>query len=413
MPRVLLLMPSTTYRATDFLAAAHGMNVEVVVGTDIRQILAADAPASNLALNFLDPAEATRQVITFAEDHALDAVVGVDDTTAFLAALAADALGLPANPPDAVQAAGDKALARAVLHRAGLPGPQFQVLPVDTDPAGASGSVPYPCVLKPTFLSASRGVIRVDNPESFVAAFRRIAALIEQPKLKARGGARARDILVESFVPGCEYALEGLLIAGKLETLALFDKPDPLDGPYFEETLYITPSRLPDEVQARITATVQRGVDALGLREGPVHAEVRAERKPDGEIQILEIAARSIGGLCSRMLRFGTGLSLETIILQHALGLRTVVPARESGATGALMLPIPGAGVLRQVDGIDAARSSPGIVEVDITIPLGQEVVPLPDGDRYLGFLFARSATPEEVEQALRHAGSLLRFTIS
>ncbi len=403
-------MPSSTYRAPDFIEAAHRMQVDVVVGTDRKQILAEGAPGNNLTLDFRSPDEAARQVADFAHRYPLDAVVGVEDETAILAAHAAQALGLPCNPPDAVEAAGDKMRSRKRMARAGLPCPAFRLLPLDADPHELSGTVDYPCVLKPTFLAASRGVIRADDAPGFVAAFGRIAALLRRPEIAERGGSRAQEILVESFVPGHEFALEGLRVQGEWNTLALFDKPDPLDGPYFEETVYITPSRLPPRDQERIVSAVRDGVAALGLREGPVHAEARL----DGHrAVVMEVAARSIGGLCSRTLRFGTGWSLEEVILRHALGSAGPPPPRETAAAGVLMLPIPQAGILEEVTGLEEARSLPGIMEIDITIPVGQEVIPLPEGHRYLGFAFARSEHPGEVEEALRRVRALLEFRIT
>ena len=113
-------------------------------------------------------------------------------------------------------------------------------------------------------------------------------------------------------------AVEGLLQGGELEVLAVFDKPDPMDGPFFEETIYVTPSRQPTAVLAAVESTVGRAAAALGLREGPVHAELRIG--PSGAATVLELAARSIGGLCARSLRFGAGVSLEEVIIRHALG---------------------------------------------------------------------------------------------
>jgi len=402
-------MPSSTYRVPDFLEAAHKLQVDVVVGTDRKQTLADQAPGNNLTLDFLSHEETARQVVAFAYRYPLDGVLGVEDETAVLAAHAALALGLPCNPPDAVEAAADKVRTRNRLTRAGLPCPAFRLLPLDADPHELSAGVNYPCVLKPTFLAASRGVIRADDPAGFVTAFQRIATLLQRPEVARRGGSRAREILVESFVPGREFALEGLLVGGDWNTLALFDKPDPLDGPYFEETVYVTPSRLPPEARERLVSTVRDGVAALGLREGPVHAEVRM----DGDrVVVMEIAARSIGGLCSRALRFGTGWSLEEVILRHAMGASGPPPPRESVAAGVLMLPIPQAGVLAEVTGLEEARSLPGVLEIHITIPVGQQVLPLPEGDRYLGFAFARGDHPDEVEETLGRVRSCLGFRI-
>jgi biotin carboxylase len=420
--RVLLLMSTRTYRAKAFLEAARRLRVAVVVGSERRQALARHAPTTTLALDLRHPARAARQIAAFAADHPLAAIVGVDDDTTLVAAMAADALGLPHNPVAAVAASRDKHAARQRFAAAGLPSPHFELVPLGADPAAAARQAPYPCVLKPVALAASRGVIRAEDPAEFVQAFARIRAMLRA------GDAAQTDLLVESFILGPEIALEGLLVGGALHVLALFDKPDPLDGPYFEETLYVTPSRLPAAAQAAIAATAGRAAAALGLREGPVHAELRlgtggplhaAPERCDGGPYVLEIAARSIGGLCSNALRFGTGLSLEELILRHALAARegtagaVALPARERSAAGAMMLPIPRAGTLRAVQGREAALAVPGVEEVTITIALGQPVAPLPEGDRYLGFVFARAATPEAVEVALREAHRRLGFVIT
>jgi biotin carboxylase len=262
----------------------------------------------------------------------------------------------------------------------------------------------YPCVLKPIAQSASRGVIRADDRDEFVHAFERIAQMLRED------GNGQRHLLVESFLPGPEVALEGLLDKGSLRILTIWDKPDPLDGPFFEETIYVTPSRLPDGVQAQIGETTARAAAALGLRHGPIHAEMRLG--PGGP-WVLEVAARSIGGLCSSVLRFGTGMSLEEIILRHAVGQDVPTFEREGTAAGAMMLPIPRRGLLREVRGKDEALAVPGIEGIEITIPVGQPVVPLPEGDRYLGFVFARAETPAAVEAALREAHRRLGFLIA
>jgi hypothetical protein len=252
-------------------------------------------------------------------------------------------------------------------------------------------------------------VIRADGEAQFVSAWRRIGMILADPEVVRRGGPAAREILVEEFVPGGEVALEGLLDRGSLRVLALFDKPDPLNGPYFEETIYVTPSRLPPAAQERIASVVSSAAGALGLVDGPIHAELRVR---DGQAWVLEVAARSIGGLCSRTLRFGTGLSLEELILRHALGQTVEGVARESRASGVMMIPIPRAGVLARVDGLEDARAVPSVTEVTISAHPGQSLVPLPEGSRYLGFLFARAESPAEVEAALRRAHEALRFRI-
>ena len=413
MKRLLLLIPTTSYRTEDFVKAAETLGVDMVIASERPSTFEAEFPEHLLTLDFTNPDKAARTVAEFARRNPLDAVVPVDDLTTVVGAAIAKTLGLPSNPIGAVSTARNKFHTREALSQAGVATPPFRLFSVRDDSAAAARavarSVGYPCVLKPTILAASRGVIRANDETEFVAAFRRIADILEPPEVQALGEG-ADQILVEGFIPGIEVALEGLLIRGELNVLALFDKPDPLDGPFFEETIYVTPSRLPASVQTAIARQTAEATRALGLEEGPIHAELRVN---DAGPWILEVAARSIGGLCSRTLRFGTGLTLEEIILRHALGLGVASLERERRPAGVMMIPIPRRGVLRAVRGQAEARAVPVIEEVTITAHLEQELVPLPEGLRYLGFIFARADTPEAVEAALREAHRRLEFVIA
>ncbi|HEY3189398.1 MAG TPA: ATP-grasp domain-containing protein [Solirubrobacteraceae bacterium] len=406
--RLLLLLPTTTYRTEAFVEAAAKLGVELICASERPSTFEALAPDSLVTLDFGDPDASAETIARLAARRPIDAVVPVDDLTTVVAAAIGQRLGLKANSLPAVAMARDKHAMRRCLAAAGVPVPRFRLVRLADDPAALGADVEYPCVLKPLALSASRGVIRANDPREFVAAFRRIAAILESVEAPLPDEAR-RALLVEEFIPGREVALEGLLIGGTLHGLALFDKPDPLDGPFFEETIYVTPSRLAQAVQAEIAAATRDACSALGLTEGPIHAELRLnERGPF----VLEIAARSIGGLCSRTLTFGTGLSLEELILCHALGRPLESLERERRAAGVMMIPIPRAGRLASVRGADEAAAVDGVEDVAITMHPGQEVVPLPEGWQYLGFIFARAETPDAVEHALRRAHALLRFDI-
>ncbi|MEI7704628.1 MAG: ATP-grasp domain-containing protein [Deltaproteobacteria bacterium] len=411
--RLLLLVPTQSYRADDFLAAARRLGVPVLVGTDRCHRIedAFGATEGLLSIDYRKPEEAAEEIVRAAALEPIAGLVPGDDGTAVIAALAAERLGLPRNPPAAARRTASKLAQREALGAAGLPVPWFRAFPIAGGPDGPSGEVPYPCVLKPLGLSGSRGVIRADAPGSFRAAWDRVVAILSTARTdrKARTEGEGSRILVEGFVPGPEVALEGLLRGGQMELLALFDKPDPLDGPFFEETIYVTPSRHPQPLQDTVLRTVAAAAEALGLREGPIHAEARLG--PAGPV-ILEVAARTIGGLCARSLRFGAGASLEEIVVAHAVGMPLSSVRRESRASGVMMLPIPRAGVLHGVTGLASARDVPGIEDVVITAPDGREVVPLPEGDAYLGFAFARCDSPAEVEAALRESHRRLAFEI-
>ena len=410
MTRVLLLIPTASYRAPDFMAAAAKLGLEIVVGSDRGQPVAEMFPGRTLTASFATPEEGARTVATFADAYPLDAVVAVDDTGTVLAARAAQMLALSHNAVEAAEATRNKAVLRERLAAAGLPSPAFRLSSLDEDAERVAAEVAYPCVVKPLSLAASRGVIRADDARSFVAAVRRLSAILERPDVAEECGATARAYLVEGYIPGDEVSLEGLLREGTLHPLALFDKPDPLQGPFFEETIYVTPSRLAAEQKREIADCVQRATRALGIVEGPVHAELRLNA--DG-IWPLDIAARTIGGLCARTLRFGTGMALEEIVLRHATGAPIDSFEREAAAAGVMMIPIPAQGRLTAVQRLDEARAVAGIEEVTMTLRVGQVVEPLPEGGEYLGFIFAKAETPAQVEGALRAAHSRLRFAIS
>jgi len=401
--RVILLMSPATYRGGAFLSAAKRLNLEVVVGIDLPETLA-EYWHVPLGVDFTAPQASVQTIVEYAQEHPIAAILSVDDAASELAAFASEALGLAHNSPKAAEAARDKLLMRSLMSKGGAPCPVFRPFSLSADPAWVATRVTYPCVVKPLRLSGSRGVIRANNPDELVAAFNRTRRL-----LLSEGCSKHDSLLVEDFIPGFEVALEGILTRGQLKVLALFDKPDPLDGPFFEETIYVTPSRLPVKVQEEIARCVTIGAASLELREGPVHAELRVNEQGPW---MLEIAGRSIGGLCSTILEFGAGMCLEELILRQAIGDEITSIEREGYAAGVMMIPIPTAGMLKAVYGVDDALTVPQITGVEITAKLHHPLVPLPEGASYLGFIFARGDSPADVETAIRRAHSLLRFDI-
>jgi biotin carboxylase len=393
VPRILLLLPTGTYRASDFLAATARLDVDVVVGSERPQALAEFMGDRAIVVPLVAGAAAVEAIVDLHRRTPLDAVLAVDDQGLIVAAAAAERLGLPHNSPEAVAATRDKAAMRNCLAASSISQPSYRIVARDADVAAAASELGYPCVVKPISRSGSQGVIRVDSEEQAETAGVRVRAILEES---------TEPLLVERFVPGAEVAVEGLLRGGRLEVLAVFDKPDQMDGPFFGETLYVTPSRQSPQVLTDIEATMARAAVALGLGEGPVHAELRVDAT--GVVTFLELAARSIGGLCARALRFGTGISLEEVIIRHALGMKLDGLTRESQASGVMMLPIRTVGVLDRVSGQERALAINGVVGLEISIASGRPVIPLPEGDRYLGFIFARGPTPLIVEDALRKA---------
>lgn len=401
--RLLLIAPFGSYRTAPFLHAAQKLGAAVVLATDgLSDLVSTQFPALRLPFSDLNLC-IKRLQDEVARSGPFTALLGLDDRGAEIASALAPALGLPSNSFQSVQIARRKDWARARLSIYGVRVPWYQVIDLINPPSLTF--FPYPVVIKPVALSGSRGVIRANSASELQSALERVRVILAhevhpQPPVA----------LVEAFIEGFEYALEGLLVDGLLQTLAIFDKPDPLDGPFFEETYYITPSRLDKEEQEAVRAQVEAGARAYGLKEGPIHAECRINNEG---VWILEIAARTIGGLCSRLFQFGTGYSLEEVVVRHALRL-PVVLGEMCGAAGVLMIPVPETGgLLRRIEGLMAADKIPGIQEIIIDVRPGQELIPLPEGASYVGFIFAQGADADKVYLSLKCAYRHLRFVVS
>jgi hypothetical protein len=441
-PRVLIVATTTGYQVRSFGAAAEAIGARLVFATDRCDHLDDPWQDEAVPIRFHDHPAAVDAVARAFGDRPPDAVVAVGDRPSVLAARLTERFGLPGNPPAAAEASRDKHAARAAFHRAGLPVPSFVELALDGDPGTIAAALRYPAVVKPLGLSASRGVMRVDTAAQFAAAFARLRTLLRSADVRSERDALHERVLVETFIPGREYAVEGVLTRGAFRCFAIFDKPDPLDGPFFEETIYVTPSRAAVATQRQIVDAIGAAARALGLHHGPVHAECRVNASG---VYVLEVAARPIGGLCSRALRFvgdpasacrtrridadngerdrqtapigappvsDRVVSLEEVLLRHALGEDVACYAREDRASGVMMVPIPLRGRYRRVDGLEAARATEGVDDVVVTAKPGAVVVPLPEGRSYLGFIFAHAAAPAGAEAALRAAHARLRFHI-
>ena len=449
--RVLVLATTTGYQTRAFGDAAEQLGVELVFATDRCHLIEDPWQDSAIAIRFYDEDASVNAIAAAAAAAPIDGVIVVGDRPTVIAARVAQKLGLPWHPPEAAAIASNKLRTRECLRAAGLPVPFFLPASLSNQPSAISNG--FPCVVKPVALSGSRGVMRANDERELAAAIERLRALMQSPAVRAERNEAHDTALIEAFIPGREYAVEALMLEGTLHVLAIFDKPDPLDGPFFEETIYVTPSSATDAEQRAIEETIARAATAIGLRHGPVHAECRVNR--DG-VFVLEVAARPIGGLCARALRFArsqvagresqvsreshlsrksqvpnqhsgpqpipnksalstqqSAIAFESLLLRHALGEDMRSWRRESDSSGVMMIPIARRGIYRGVDGVDAARAVPGIDDVRITAKADQLLIPLPEGASYLGFIFARSPTAGEVERALRAAHTRLQFTIA
>jgi len=403
-------LPTTTYRTTAFVEAARRLQIDLIVASEQPSTFEQARPEGLITLDFGRIDWSVQRARRVAASYPFQATLGLDDDTVVLATAIENALGRGRNPLEAVVAARDKHLQRTRLAGGRVQVPRYGVHTIGEHVDAVAASMSYPCVVKPVRLSASRGVIRADNPTQLLEAIIRVGAILKSTDDAGECADATLEYLVEEFVPGYEVALEGLLVGGELHVLALFDKPDPLDGPFFEESIYVTPSRHPVSEQTALIECARQAAAALGLREGPIHAELRFNEQG---AWLIELAARPIGGRCSAVLRFGDGtISLEEIVLRHALGMSLPSLERERNAAAVMMIPVPGAGVLEEFTGVDDAKRVPGVEDVVITAHRGETLVPWPEGSRYPGFIFARGQTPEEVEHAVREAHHGLRFVL-
>jgi biotin carboxylase len=409
--RVLLVATVTGYQVRVFADAGRRLGYKIVLATDRCHKMEDPWADQAIPIRFHKPKYSAHLArLAEVEGGKFDGIVAVGDGPAYIAGVIADRLGLRFHSGAATAAARNKFSARERFRAAGLPVPAYHKVSLLEDPEGPARSASYPCVLKPLGLSASRGVIRANNAVEFVAAFRRIRDILNAPEIRRLHEEQDRFLQVEEFIDGPEFALEGIVTAGRLKTLAIFDKPDPLDGPFFEETIYVTPSRESATMQGQMIETTQRAITALGLSNGPIHAEMRCNGRG---VWMLEVAARPIGGLCAKALRFDGAMPLEELILRHAAGEDVSRCTLDGPASGVMMIPIPREGIYEGVGNVETAAAVPGIEEVTITAKEGQKLTPLPEGASYLGFVFARGEGPEAVERSLRAAHAELDFRIA
>ncbi len=398
MPTAVVVLPSTTYRAADFVAAAQALGVGLIVASESPPPI--DMGDGYLQIDCSDPALAAAAIVALGDRVAIDGVVAADDAGVVVAALTGQTLGLRSNTPEAAAATRDKGAQRQALAAAEVPQPRFVVIGPDDDALTAAASIGYPLVIKPVDRAAGQGVIRVDHPEDLIP---------HMDRLRRIAGSSAQ-VVIESYMSGVEVAVEGIVSDGVLTVLAIFDKPDAGAGPFFPETILVTPSRLPVASALECERVAQAALNAIGISHGPVHVELMVA---GAEVRVIEVAARSIGGLCSKSLNFGLmGTTLETLILRNALGIDKPELHRESVASGVLMIPIPKPGRFVEIRNIDAVRQLPHVTGIDVTIRPGRIVEPPPEGDRYLGFVYARATDPDDVENSLRKAEASLEVVI-
>ena len=407
---LLLLMTTSTYRASAYIDASKRLEINPIIATDQPDILGHLSPGNSITLDYSKNEQSKKKIIKHIEKFPIQGVLAIDEETLILGAMVANSLGLICHSIESVMATRSKYELRKILSEEGLRNPEFKLVSSEENPDLISKTISFPCVMKPTFLSGSRGVIRANNQKEFANAYLRIKKILDLPEMSIRGKDESKMILIEEYIDGKEVAVEGIIINGDFLPLTIFDKPEPLKGPFFEETIYVTPSTLPQSTQKKIIEETKHASNAIKLSNGPIHAELRIDGK--GNPWIIDIASRTIGGKCSKAIKFADEISLESIILNHVLGekLPDIIPI--SSSSGVMMIPIPKSGILKEVRGKEKCLQIEGIEEIEVTIPLGEKVVQLPEGDRYLGFIFAISDEPSNTIKILKEAHGKLNFKI-
>tara|TARA_B100000686_G_scaffold128253_1_gene135463 strand:- start:1091 stop:2335 length:1245 start_codon:yes stop_codon:yes gene_type:complete len=400
---VILIIPSASYRTGPFMNAVKKLDLKVLVISDKSQVFSGKYPDNLIIINFNHWQDRSDEISKWAKNNGLKAVIGVDEESIVLAANISNFLNVEHNPVESVLLTKDKYLMRNELLKLGIKSPWFKRFSIYESTKKIINEISFPCVIKPTFLSASRGVMRVNTMNELSDSIKIMYELLSLDELRKRGGEQSDWILFEEYIPGNEVAVEGLVTNGKLTVLAVFDKPEPLEGPTFEETIIVTPSVLTKEIQYSLLETIQNVVKALGILKGPIHAEARINKNGN---YILECASRSIGGLCSKVLEFQGGMSLEELILRSYLGRNIEKSKLTDKARGVMMMPTEKMGILKEMRGVQDALNVKGITDLKLTVKPGEKLEPLPKGDRYLGFIFAEGNDQKLVIKALKNAWS-------
>ena len=406
---VILIIPSASYRTGPFMNAIRKLDLKVLVISDKSQVFSGKYPDNLIIINFNHWKDKSVEISKWAKNNGLKAVIGVDEESIVLAANLSNFLNVDHNSIESVLLTKNKYLMRTELKKTGLCSPWFKIFSIYESSNKIINEISFPCVIKPTFLSGSRGVMRVNTKKELSEGIKTLNELLSLDELRKRAGKQSDYIMIEEYIPGKEVAIEGIVSEGKLTMLAIFDKPELLEGPTFEETIIVTPSVLTKKIQYSLLETLQVVVKALGIVKGPVHAEARINRNGN---YILECASRSIGGLCSKVLEFQGGISLEELILRSYLG-RNIEKSKLIGnARGVMMMPTEKKGILKEIGGVKDALVVNGVTDLQITVKPGEKLQPLPKGDRYLGFIFAEGNNQEFVINALKNAWSKIEIVL-
>lgn len=408
---VIVFVSSECRAAMGPLAAAKARHFKTLVAATSRPCVDDDLVDRFLRIPDRSSKEVAAYVERQCEGLLVSGVLASDDWDVVAAAMIADKLGLRFVGVETALAATNKFLMRQRLRNGGAVVPDFQCFAIGDNAGEIAKSLRFPVVIKPTYGQGSLGVIRADTVDEFEKAFQYTSRIIVDLDMRPSAVRDRSGILVEQYIPGEEYTVELLMHEGKPYSLAVFEKPDPLEGPYFEEGIYVTPIRRDEKIRSLLVEAAIRGSRALGIETGPCHCELRLS----GELPyILEIAARPIGGFCSQVFADLMGFDLHDLVLQNAVGLPVMPPPIADGvALGVMMLPVPGRGNLARVSGVDRALDIDGIMSVKIHVEAGSRILPYPEQSCYIGTVLATGSSADEVVARLKSAAKAVSFELT
>ena len=387
MKKLLLVIPENSYKSNDFVVAAEKLGIDFLIITDSEQV--SSKFSDTVIINKFD-AELNKNNLKKLKD--VTHVLPVDHSALKFSGYLVDLLEVKGNKLESINLSMNKYESRKIFNSL-LDIKVNNEIIKNIDDVNTFINKNGTSVLKPIYGTASKSVLKINNVEKN-----------KEQIEKLMQDCFDQDLVIEEYIDGKEYALEGTIINSELKKIVIFDKPVEYKHPYFEESIYITPSELSSEAEKRVVSIVDKACKKIGLEDGPVHVEFKIN---ENQIFIIEINPRMIGGLCSRCLSFGLfKVSLEEIILHAFMNNELKNIELLNNYVGVLMIPTPKSGKFISINK-EELEKIPNISNVEITVPEGSDLLEPPYGDKYLGFAFSQGIDKKTVNESLLTAMNL------
>ncbi len=387
MKKLLLVIPENSYKSNDFVVAAEKLGIDFLIITDSEQV--SSKFSDTVIINKFD-AELNKNNLKKLKD--VTHVLPVDHSALKFSGYLVDLLEVKGNKLESINLSMNKYESRKIFNSL-LDIKVNNEIIKNIDDVNTFINKNGTSVLKPIYGTASKSVLKINNVEKN-----------KEQIEKLMQDCFDQDLVIEEYIDGKEYALEGTIINSELKKIVIFDKPVEYKHPYFEESIYITPSELSSEAEKRVVSIVDKACKKIGLEDGPVHVEFKIN---ENQIFIIEINPRMIGGLCSRCLSFGLfKVSLEEIILHAFMNNELKNIELLNNYVGVLMIPTPKSGKFISINK-EELENIPNISNVEITVPEGSDLLEPPYGDKYLGFAFSQGIDKKTVNESLLTAMNL------